>query len=210
MFVFTDVSSMNTRRDESSSPCSRIQRLRARATSVRSCSLACRTFFQCDAVALQKAKQRRAASRNPTLVHRRDNLVERPVALVLNQRDNRLGVILQRRPAPATRLGLKSPRLPPRLMPSHRRANTDAKAFCCLRSGRSLVHRLNHALTQIRRIRPGHVGNPQKANHAPRLLPSARFGNPNSASTETALDDQSSAKFSGREARTCPTWRRSP
>jgi hypothetical protein len=35
----------------------------------------------------QKAKQRRAASRNPTLVHRRDNLVEGPVALVLNQRD---------------------------------------------------------------------------------------------------------------------------
>jgi alkylation response protein AidB-like acyl-CoA dehydrogenase len=29
---------------------------------------------------------------------------------------------------------------------------------------------------------------PQKANHAPRLLPSARFGNPDSASTETALD----------------------
>jgi hypothetical protein len=31
------------------------------------------------------------------------------------------------------------------------------------------------------------VGTPQKANHAPRLLPSARFGNPDSASTETAL-----------------------
>ena len=105
MFVFTDVSSMKTRRDESSSPCSRIQRLRARATSVRSCSLACRTFFECDAVALQKAEQRRAASRNPTLVHRRDNLVERPIALLLDQRDNLLGVILQWRPARARRDG---------------------------------------------------------------------------------------------------------
>src|SRR4029077_15284060 len=69
-------------------------------------------FFECDAVALQKAEQRRAASRNPTLVHRRDNLVERPIALLLNQRDNLLGVILQWRPAPATAPGLKSHPLP--------------------------------------------------------------------------------------------------
>jgi hypothetical protein len=187
MFVFTDVSSMKTRRDESSSPCSRIQRLRARPTSVRSCSLVCRTFFECDAMALQKAKQRRAASRNPTL-HRRDNLVERPVALVLDQGDNLLGVILQRRPAPATGLGLNRPRLPPRLMPSHRRADADAKAFCCLRSGRSLVHRLSHALASKSDEYGLAIWAPPRRHHAPRLLPSARFGNPDLASTETALN----------------------
>src|SRR6516162_9367136 len=45
MWVFTEVSSINTRWVESSSRCSRIQRRRARATSARSCSLACRALW---------------------------------------------------------------------------------------------------------------------------------------------------------------------
>jgi len=39
------------------------------------------------------------------------------------------------------------------------------------------------------------MGTPQKANHAPRLLPSARFGNPDSASMESALSSQIKGVF---------------
>src|SRR5262252_8322790 len=111
MLVFTEVSSINTRWVESSSRCSRIQRRRARATSARSCSLACRTFFKSDAVAHQKTKQRRAAPRYSALVHRRDKLIQRPVPLLLNKPNNLFGVLLQRRAASTARLGLNRSRL---------------------------------------------------------------------------------------------------
>src|SRR6476646_7202745 len=112
MLVFTDVSSMKTRWVESSSPCSRIQRRRARATSSRSCSEACRTFFVCNAATLQKTEQRRAASGYPVLPHRRNDLVQRPVVLLLHQGKNLFGVILQRRAASPAGFGLKCPGLP--------------------------------------------------------------------------------------------------
>src|SRR6516225_3246731 len=186
MLVFTEVSSINTRWVESSSRCSRIQRRRARATSARSCSLACRTFFKSDAVAHQKTKQRRAAPRYSALVHRRDKLIQRPVPLLLNKPDNFFGVLLQRRAAPAARLGLNRPLVPPRLMPPHRRGDADTEAFRRLIPCRSLVNRFNHSRAQVRRIRSGH-GSLTKPNHPPRLRPSALLGNPDSDPTETAL-----------------------
>src|ERR1700756_5674839 len=105
MLVFTAVSSMKTRQVESSSPCSRIQRRRAQATSARSCSDACRTFFERDAVTLQKPKQRRAAAGYLPLVHCSDKFVERPITLLLNEGDNLLGMVFQRRAAAAVGLG---------------------------------------------------------------------------------------------------------
>src|SRR5215468_3105721 len=170
MLVFTEVSSINTRWVESSSRCSRIQRRRARATSARSCSLACRTFFKSDAVAHQKTKQRRAAPRYSALVHRRDKLIQRPVPLLLNKLDNLCRVLLQRRAAPATRLGLDRPLVPPRLMPSHRRGDADTEAFRRLIPGRSLVNRFNHSRAQVRRIRSAH-GSLTKPNHTPKTPP---------------------------------------
>src|SRR6476646_3478249 len=119
MLVFTDVSSMKTRWVESSSPCSRIQRRRARATSSRSCSEACRTFFVCNAATLQKTKQCRAASGYLPLAHCRNDLVQRPVVLLLHQGKNLFLVIVQRRAASPAGFGLKCPSLPPCLMPSH-------------------------------------------------------------------------------------------
>src|SRR6516225_11528368 len=113
MLVFTDVSSMKTRWVESSSPCSRIQRLRARATSSRSCSEACRTFFVRHPAAFQKTKQRRAASGDPALPHRRNDLIPRPVVLLFHQGKYLFGVIVQRRAASAAGFGLKTASLPP-------------------------------------------------------------------------------------------------
>jgi hypothetical protein len=173
MLVLTAVSSMKTRRVESSSPRSRIQRRRARATSARSCSDACRTFFERDAVTLQKSKQRRAAAGYLPLVHRRDNLVERPITLLLDKADNLLGMVFQRRAAAAVGLAVVSPLVPPRLMPPHRRADADIKAFRRLVPCRSLVNRFHHTFAQIRRIRSCH-GSP-KAGSPGKTLPFRPF-----------------------------------
>ena len=153
MLVLTAVSSMKTRRVESSSPCSRIQRRRARATSARSCSEACRTFFERDAVALQKTKQRSAAAGYLALVHRSHDLVECPVLLLLNEGDNLLEIIVQRRAAPPAGFGFVSSLIAPCLMPPHSRADANGVAFRRLVPGRSLVNRFNNAFAQIRRIR---------------------------------------------------------
>src|SRR5579863_7031084 len=60
-FVLTAVSSINTNRAESSITCSRIQRRRARATSARCRSAACRLFFKGDSVAIEKTPERATA-----------------------------------------------------------------------------------------------------------------------------------------------------
>lgn len=67
MLVVTAVSSINTRRAGSSSPCSRIQRRRFRATSSRFRSAARRLFFNSDAVTSEKSGERAATSRNSPL-----------------------------------------------------------------------------------------------------------------------------------------------
>src|ERR1700693_284230 len=66
-FVLTAVSSINTNRAGSSIPCSRIQRRRARATSARCRSAACRLFFKGDSVAIEKTPERAAAGFDPPL-----------------------------------------------------------------------------------------------------------------------------------------------
>jgi len=76
IFVLAAVSSMNTNRLGSSMPCSRIQRRRARATSARSCSAACRLFFKRDLMSSKKSPERGAATRDPSLAHRDKHLVK--------------------------------------------------------------------------------------------------------------------------------------
>lgn len=156
MLVLTAVSSMKQRRVESRSPCSRIQRRRARATSARSCSEACKTFFKRDAVTLQKTEQRSTAAGDFPLVHRNHDLVECPVLLLINEGNNLPGVIVQRRAAPPEGLGFVSSLSAPCLMPPDRRADTNSVAFRCLTPARSLVNRFNNTFAQIRRVRSCH------------------------------------------------------
>src|ERR1700745_3876327 len=103
MVVFTEVSSMKTRLDESSRPCCRIQRRRARATSARSCSAPGRLFFEPEPGALQNPPKRAAPAAKPSLAQGRDELVERPVRLLGDQSQDLVRGALQRRPAPAAR-----------------------------------------------------------------------------------------------------------
>ena len=76
-----------------------------RATSIRSCSAARRLFFEADIVPLEEAPHRATAARDPSLTHRRDDLIQRQIRVVGNQRQQKVGVRLQRREATTARLG---------------------------------------------------------------------------------------------------------
>src|ERR1700745_3522157 len=96
---------MKTSLAGSNRPCSRIQRRRACATSARSCSAARKVFFERDLMALKKAPNSRAAARNLVRTHRANDFVQRQVGIHLDQRQQKARVLLQRRRAPAARLG---------------------------------------------------------------------------------------------------------
>src|SRR5580693_5978915 len=99
MLVETAVSSINTRRVESSKPCSRIQRRRASATSARCRSAACRLFFDGDAVSVEKPPERAAAGSDPPLAQRRNHFDQGQVRLFGKQSQNLAGELFQRRNA---------------------------------------------------------------------------------------------------------------
>jgi hypothetical protein len=186
MLVFTAVSSMKARRVESSSPRSRIQRRRARATSARCCSDACRTFFVCDVVAVQKTPQRRAAAADTAFAHHRKQFFKRGVRSFCHQRKHRFAMILQRRAAAAPRPGRASTFLLPELEPFDRRTDTDGEAFRSLTPRRSFPNRFDHPKPQIHRTSFGHR-KPRSANHPQRLCLLLVIGNPDSNQPETAL-----------------------
>src|SRR5260370_30313000 len=109
MLVVTAVASINTRWAGSSKPCSRTQRRRARATSARSRSAACRLFFDGDAVAGEESGKRAPACRDSLLSQRQDHLIQREVRLLTNEGEDPLRVLLQWRRTPSTRHRLGSP-----------------------------------------------------------------------------------------------------
>src|SRR3984893_7341251 len=82
ILVVTAVSSINTSRAGSSMPCSRIQRLRARATSARCCSAARRLFFKGDVVPLEKPRDCTLTRSYPLLAQFHDDLVQGQVWLI--------------------------------------------------------------------------------------------------------------------------------
>jgi hypothetical protein len=116
-FVLTAVSSINTSRAGSSMPCSRIQRRRARATSARCRSAACRLFFEGDVVPIEKPPERTATGLNPPLAQLCNRLHQSQVWLLSNQSQNLGRSLLQRRNASAARLRRGALRLAPLLQP---------------------------------------------------------------------------------------------
>src|SRR5208282_2221231 len=124
MFVLTAVSSINTSRAGSNMPCSRIQRRRARATSARCRSAACRLFFNGDVVPVEKPPERAAAGFNPPLAQFCNRLYQGQVVLFGNQSQNLGRELFQRRNASAARLRRGAAPLAPALQPLDRRART--------------------------------------------------------------------------------------
>jgi len=153
---------MNTRWAGSSSPCSRIQRRRALATSARSRSAACRLFFIGHVMAKKKARQRAFAGLDPPLGQFSYRLHQTPIWFFRLQRQYLACVLLQARNAPAAALGRRAPLLTPDLKPSHRRAHTDVEPLGCLVPRRARFHRLDHALPKVTRVGFRHRTSPKK------------------------------------------------
>src|SRR6476646_11426490 len=129
IIVLVAVSSINTSRAGSSMPCSRIQRRRARATSARFCSAACRLFFKGNLVAFEEAPHRGTTAGNPALVHDGHHLVQGQVRLLCDKPKQLVRILLQRRDASAARFGRAVPGLVKTLCPLHRCTGADVKLF---------------------------------------------------------------------------------
>src|ERR1700693_2886447 len=93
MLVFVQVSSINTSRAGSNIPCACIQRRRARTTSARCCSAACKVFFKADVAPIEEPPNRGAAARDSSFLRRRNDLVQRQVWLLGNQNQQEFCVI---------------------------------------------------------------------------------------------------------------------
>ena len=152
MLVLAAVSSINTRRAGSNMNCSRRQRRRARATSGRCCSAACRLFFEGEIMSRKKPPNSGAAARNAPLAHRGDDLVQRQVRLLGNHSQEPFRVRFQRRCAPSARLCFGASSVTPALQPLHRGARTQIETLSGLPPRRPRFDGLDHTFPQIIRI----------------------------------------------------------
>src|SRR5262249_13067962 len=164
------------------------QRWRARATSARSCSAACRLFFESDVVMLEEAPHRAAAARNLVPVHRQNRLVQGQVWPSRNQTQQKICMLLQRRDAPAPPLTRTAARLPKALDPDNRRAGTDIKLLGRRAPRRPAFNFRNHSRPHVFRIGLRHRPASQNRINADRLShPSPSENLLDSIGTEHAL-----------------------
>src|SRR4029078_12011971 len=161
ILVLAAVSSTNTRCAGSNMPCSRIQRRRARTTSARSCSAACRLFFESNLVTLEEAPHCRAAARNLVFAHYQNHFVQCQIRLLLNRTEQKICMLIQRRDASAARFSPAAARLPKALDPDNRRTGTHLKLLGCLAPRSFAFHFRNHATTHVRRIGLRHRQSPK-------------------------------------------------
>src|ERR1700692_2958524 len=177
-FVLTAVSSINTNRAGSSIPCSRIQRRRARATSARCRSAACRLFFKGDSVAIEKTPERATAGSNPSLAQLCDGLHQSQVRLLGDQIEYLLRKRLQRRNASSTRLRRSALAFVPALQPLYRRTHAHLETFSRLAPRRTAFNSFDYAFPQITRIGLRHRPPPQRRINARRIAHPNPFGKP--------------------------------
>src|SRR4030081_540681 len=191
--VFVQVSSMNTSRAGSNMPCSRIQRRRARATSARFCSAAYRVFFEADVASVAEPPNRAAAARDAALVHRRNDLVQRQVRLLGDEREQEFRVLFQLRSASATWLCGNASGCFEALRPNHHHTGADPIVFG-RRTPRCTADNVSdYSGTQVAGIRLGH-GIPRHRIKDKRLPHWQAVGNPSDSSrAKFALDRASGA-----------------
>src|SRR5580693_1153623 len=168
-FVLTAVSSINTNRAGSSIPCSRIQRRRARATSARCRSAACRLFFKGDPMAIEKTPERATAGSNPSLAQLCDGLHQRQVRLLGNQIEYLLRKLFQRRNASSARLRRCALAFVPALQPLYRRTYAHLETFSRLAPRCAAFNSFDDAFSQITRIGLRHRSPPQPRINARRF-----------------------------------------
>src|ERR1700730_4030614 len=156
MFVLVAVSSINTSRAGSSMPCSRIQRRRARATSARFCSAACRVFFKAYIVSIKETLESAPTAEYALVAHCDERLLDGQIRLFGNQSQDPVRVLLQWRNTAAALLWRRASCLAPALAPSNYRTNTHLEDLGRFPTRRSALNRFNRTLTQVRGIRLGH------------------------------------------------------
>src|SRR5215468_9124620 len=161
ILVVIAVSSIKTRRVVSSQPCSRIQRRRARATSARLRSSARRLFFKRKAMASEETRQCAAACRDTSLTQDRNELIQGKVPLLADQGENPLRIFFQRRGAPSTGHRFQRPIFVKTLHPADRGTRADLKVFGSITSRSPCFHKLDHANSQVSRIRSPHWSPPE-------------------------------------------------
>ena len=176
--VVTAVSSRNTSRAGSSRPCSRIQRRRARATSARSRSAACRLFFKGDVVPVEKPRQRAAASSNAIPPKLCSSFFQGQVRLVRNHRHHSFRLRFQWRNAASARLRCGTSIFIPALHPLDDRTHADAKMLGGFVPGCACFNHLDNAFTQVTGVRLWHRYPPRSRINAETITHSYRFGNP--------------------------------
>src|SRR5215467_6247098 len=170
MLVVTAVSSINTRCAGSSSPCSRTQRRRARATSARFRSSARRLFFEGDVVASEETGERAAARWNSPLVQRRNDLTQREVRLLPDEGEDTPRMLLQWRSTPATRHWFAHSLVAKALHPSDRGTDADVELIGRFTSRPSSFHEAYDAHSQLTRIRSTHWPTLRRINALDSLL----------------------------------------
>jgi hypothetical protein len=156
MLVLTAVSSIKTRWAGSSRPCSRIQRRRARATSARCRSAACRLFFKGDIMTLEKPPQCAPAGANSALAQHCEQFHEGGVRLFFNKPQDQCRVFIQWGGAPPTRFRRNAAGITPVPPPFNCSAHRNAEKLRRLVPRRSRRNRFDHAFAQICRIRFRH------------------------------------------------------
>ena len=178
MLVVTAVSSRNTSLAGSSRPCSRIQRRRARATSARSRSAACRLFFKGDPVPVKKARQRAAAGSNAMPSELCSSFYQGQVRLTRNHRHDAFRPVFEWRNAAAARLRRDAPTFIPALHPLDDRTHTHAKMLGGFMPRCACFNHPDNALTQVTGVRLWHRCPSRSRINAETITHSCPFGNP--------------------------------
>ena len=160
MLVEVPVSSMKTSLLGSSRGCSCFHAVRARRTSSRSCSAACRLFFEADIVAVVEPPYRTSAHHDTTLPQPAADFLQRQIRLGRCQFQQPLFVFVQRRALAAHRFGRDRPGYSPTCNPLDRRARAhleNRRRFMARGPG---LDRTHDPITQIPRIGLRHRSSP--------------------------------------------------
>src|SRR4029434_8882051 len=142
---------MNTRREGFSVGCSAFSSLRAAATSGRSCSAACRTFFERDLVAVVEAPHRAGGDSELLLAAKPvADLLKRQIRLLRHEIEQPLLVRLERRATvPSTGFRRNAARSVAPVKPTHCRRGSKVEHTRDLPPALSLLDHHNRTLASL-------------------------------------------------------------
>src|SRR5262245_24536448 len=145
---------MKTRREDFSACCSAFSRLRAAATSGRSCSAACRTFFKRDFMAVVEAPDGAGGDGELLLAAKPvADLLKRQIGLLCHEIEQPLLVCLERRATvPGAGFRRDAARSVPPVEPTHCRRRGKVENTRNLTPTLSLLDHLNRTFAQVFRV----------------------------------------------------------